>query len=64
MLINGEKIQIQDEITIGELLASRGFDSSRVAVERNGEVVRRETFATQLLNDSDRVEIVQFVGGG
>jgi len=36
----------------------------RVAVERNREIVRRETRETQFVQAGDVFEIVTFVGGG
>jgi len=35
-----------------------------VAVERNREIVPKSTYATVRLAEGDRIEIVQFVGGG
>jgi sulfur carrier protein len=36
----------------------------RVAVERNGEIVPRASWFQVNLNDGDKLEVVQFVGGG
>ena len=41
-----------------------GLDVRKVAVERNLEIVPRSLHATTALVDGDRVELVQFVGGG
>jgi thiamine biosynthesis protein ThiS len=35
-----------------------------VAVERNREIVPKSLYATTHLAEGDRIEIVQFVGGG
>jgi thiamine biosynthesis protein ThiS len=35
-----------------------------VAVERNLEIVPRSTYASTVLAESDRIEIVHFIGGG
>jgi thiamine biosynthesis protein ThiS len=35
-----------------------------VAVEHNLEILRRPLFAETLVHDGDRIEIVNFVGGG
>jgi sulfur carrier protein len=35
-----------------------------VAVEINLDIVSRARHATHVINDGDRIEIVQFVGGG
>jgi thiamine biosynthesis protein ThiS len=47
-----------------ELLGHLNLDSSRVAIEHNGVIVPQDRFAVTALHDGDRLEIVQFVGGG
>ena len=39
-------------------------EDRKVAIERNLEIVPRSTFADVTLGNGDRIEIVQFVGGG
>ena len=46
------------------IAALLGLDPRKVAVERNLEIVPRSLHATTSLMDGDRLEIVQFVGGG
>jgi thiamine biosynthesis protein ThiS len=41
-----------------------GLDAARVAIEHNGTIVPQDCFAATALNDGDRLEVVQFVGGG
>ena len=53
-----------DALSIGDLLLSLDVRAGRVAVEVNEEVVPRAAFAERRLMPGDRVEIVNFVGGG
>jgi sulfur carrier protein len=46
------------------LITELGLDPRKVAVERNLEIVPRSLHADTALADGDRIEIVQFVGGG
>ncbi len=62
--INGEKRQIPDTISLEGLLESLQLKQDRVAVELNRQIVRRERWAETQLQNSDRLEIVHFVGGG
>lgn len=62
--INGEPREVQEGITIQELLERLGTVQERVAVEVNTAVVRRARHAEHRLAEGDRVEIVTFVGGG
>jgi thiamine biosynthesis protein ThiS len=41
-----------------------GLGGKRIALERNGEIVPRSTFAMQQLTAGDKLEIVVAVGGG
>lgn len=62
--INGEARQLPDSISIAALIEEMGLTGKRIALERNGEIEPRSTFATQQLADGDRLEIVVAVGGG
>jgi len=62
--INGEQRRVAAGSTIAALVAEIGLDPSRVAVERNLEIVPRSTLATVAVADGDAYEIVHFVGGG
>ena len=61
--VNGELREVE-AATILELVEELGLDVRKVAVERNLEIVPRSLHATTALADGDRVELVQFVGGG
>jgi len=62
--INGEQRELAGGLTLAALLEQLGMKPDRVAVELNREIVRREVWAHTHLQDGDRLEIVQFVGGG
>lgn len=61
---NGKQIALEAPVTVLEFLQQQGYNAQRVAVERNGEIIRRADFEKELLRDEDTVEIVGFVGGG
>ena len=62
--INGEEKALADGLTVAELLVELSLEPTRVAVERNKQLVRRTTFADAALADGDELEIVTLVGGG
>ena len=64
LTVNGETREAPAEATLADLLASLGIESARVAVERNFEIAPRSLWDGIILADGDRLEIVQFVGGG
>ncbi len=61
--VNGEP-QIIESMTILAYLETHGIDPHRVAVELNLDILPKGEYATTLLNEGDKVEIVHFVGGG
>ena len=46
------------------LLAALGVEPTRVAVERNHDVVPRRDYDRTVLAAGDHLEVVGFVGGG
>jgi thiamine biosynthesis protein ThiS len=50
--------------TLEALIAALEMKQDRIAVERNGEIVRRAEWAATVVRNGDRFEIVHFVGGG
>lgn len=64
MKVNGEQIQLTETVTLEAFLVSQGYNIQRIAVERNDEIVPRETFSDVMLNDNDIIEVVHFMGGG
>jgi thiamine biosynthesis protein ThiS len=62
--LNGEPYELDQPLTIADLLARLAIDARRVAVEHNLTIVRRSTFADTVVQEGDTVEIVNFVGGG
>ena len=64
LIINGEERSFGDVADVAGLVRALGLDARKVAVERNLEIVPRSTYTDVRLIDGDRLEIVQFVGGG
>ena len=62
--LNGERRELPDGLGVAGLLRHLGVRAERVAVERNGAVVKRARHGEERLADGDVVEIVTFVGGG
>jgi thiamine biosynthesis protein ThiS len=62
--LNGEPKTVALGATLLDLLQELGRDPRTVAVELNGEIVRRARFAEASLRAGDRVELVHFVQGG
>ena len=61
--INGEEKNVSG-MTVTQYLATTNYDTKRIAVERNGDIVPKAQYDNTVLQDGDYVEIVSFVGGG
>lgn len=61
--INGKKVEAIG-ITLTEYLLSADYQTDRIAVELNGEILPKSKYGTTTLSEGDKVEIVSFVGGG
>ncbi|HEX6862802.1 MAG TPA: sulfur carrier protein ThiS [Thermoanaerobaculia bacterium] len=64
LTLNGEPRRLPEGATVLDLLATVGRDPRTVAVERNGEIVRRADYGETRLGSGDRLEVVHFVQGG
>ena len=62
--INGAMQQLDAPISVASLIEHMQLGNKRIALERNGEIVPRGHFNTQMLADGDKLEIVVAVGGG
>lgn len=62
--VNGESREVAEGTTVAALLQEMGIPAERVAVEVNLKVISRDTLQATVLQPGDKVEIVQFMGGG
>jgi sulfur carrier protein len=62
--VNGEPREVPEGTTVRALVELLGLLDGPVAVEKNGEIVRRAQHVSHVLSEGDVVEIVHFVGGG
>ncbi len=62
--LNGKKYDFLQGMDVREFLKLHGFEDDRIAVERNGAVLKRSSLENTLVEDGDVYEVVSFVGGG
>ncbi len=62
--VNGEAKDVPEGTTVRRLVELLGLTDGPVAVEKNGEIVRRAQHVTEVIAEGDVIEIVHFVGGG
>ena len=64
ILVNGEDREVEENISLLQLVAVLSLKAEQIAIELNHNVVRRSQWENTLLKVDDKVEIVHFVGGG
>ena len=62
--LNGEPHELDGPLSVADLLLTLAIDPRRVAVEYNYTILRRPLFGDTIVHEGDRIEIVNFVGGG
>ena len=62
--LNGDPYEINTGTNLNELLNKLKIQKNKVAIEVNGEIVEKNKYPNLILNKDDKVEIVQFIGGG
>ncbi|WP_349409417.1 sulfur carrier protein ThiS [Pseudalkalibacillus sp. SCS-8] len=65
LIINGERVTVPETVnSITDLIAHFQLDKRVVMVEHNEEILEKDTHGDRKVEDGDKIEIVQFVGGG
>lgn len=64
MKVNGKNEPLFEPVLLSNYLKNKGFNTGRIAVERNGDIVPKSAYDSTILSDADTLEIVHFVGGG
>ena len=62
--LNGSNHEVTGPISVARLILSLDLDARKVAVERNLEIVSRSVYEQTMIEEGDRLEIVQVIGGG
>ena len=62
--LNGKVLKIQRNMTIKDLLKKYKLKENKIAIELNGAILHKNKFKTRQIKDKDKIEIVQFIGGG
>lgn len=62
--VNGDRVEIPENATIGQLLGQLELNTRAIAVEVNEQLQPRDTHGSFVLSQNDRLEIVTLAGGG
>ena len=64
LIINGQPATVTEALRLHDLLALKGLNPERLAVELNGDIVPKSRYPDVVLQDQDTLELLSFVGGG
>lgn len=64
MIVNGKHQTLEAPMSLTAFLSRAGYDMTRLVVELNLAIVPKADYDKTILNDTDSLEIVHFVGGG
>ncbi|SFB25246.1 sulfur carrier protein [Lentibacillus halodurans] len=65
LFINGSMAQLPEQVkTVSDVIRYFFSEQPVVIVEHNGEILDKETHLTREVADGDKLELVNFVGGG
>lgn len=62
--INGKTEQLENDVSITDVLTGKGVRIQMVAVEINGNFIDKSLFDSTILRESDEVEYLYYMGGG
>lgn len=64
LVVNGETLEFQKEVTLIDIMKHLEVEGQVMATAVNMEVVKQDTWDNYKPVDGDKIEMLQFVGGG
>ena len=64
IIVNGETKEYSTELTLLEMMKQLDIVDKVMAAAVNMNIVKQDVWNTHTLNDGDKVELLDFVGGG
>ena len=62
--INGKKKKINISYNLIDILEEYSLKNKLIAIEINQEVIPKSNYKTKKINQNDRIEILELIGGG
>ena len=64
IIVNGETKEFQENISIAKLLSELSLEGKVMAAAVNMNIVKQDSWSEYILSDGDKLELLDFVGGG
>ena len=62
--VNGEEREFKEGITLSGVLKELSLEGKVMAAAINMDIVKQDTWDTYLVKNNDKLELLDFVGGG
>ncbi len=62
--VNGDPLEWRPGLTIADILKIRNYIFRMIAVQVNGELVRRGSYDTAVVPDGADVQVIHMISGG
>jgi len=64
IIINGKEKDFPKDTTLDEVLKVLNLDGKVMAAAVNMDIVKQDDWKKYIINDGDKLELLDFVGGG
>lgn len=64
VMLNGKEEVLTVEMNVAEFLQGKGMNPKMIIVEYNGKIIKEQIWEGVILQNNDRLEVLNFVGGG
>ena len=64
IIVNGKQMTVNLKFSLKNLIDKLKLPIKKVAIELNREIVNKKRIAKIILKPEDKIEIVNFIGGG
>ena len=64
IIINGENREMDESSSVAQVLKVLSLDGKVMAAAVNMEIVKQDAWESYLLSDGDKLELLDYVGGG
>lgn len=64
LIINGETKNFDDNFSLQQIITSLQIEDKVMAAAVNMEIVKKDVWSSFIPKEDDKIELLQFVGGG
>ena len=64
IIVNGEKLEVENNAKIADVLHILGVEQKVVAIALNTQIVKKDLWHEESLKENDELELLWFVSGG